>query len=184
MKYIYDSETDSLAIILADRRAAGSEEVWPGVIVDFDEAGRPVAFDFSSASESIDVAGLADGQTVRIADPDRVSSAAVIDCSELRVRREALGLSLEDLGRALDIPKNTIARWERGELRIERARMLSLALRGLIRRTKASMASAGPAAASELRDTAPLLVRTNHAGQIVSSKTSRRTATSSSKRRK
>lgn len=55
MKYIYDSETDSLAIILADRRAAGSEEVWPGVIVDFDEAGRPVAFDFSSASESIDV---------------------------------------------------------------------------------------------------------------------------------
>ncbi len=49
----------------------------------------------------------------------------------LRYRREALGLSQEGLARRLGIPRNTIARWERGELRIEHGEMLRLALRAL-----------------------------------------------------
>src|SRR5438067_1968447 len=36
---------------------------------------------------------------------------------DLRDRREALGLSQEALAERLDVSRNTIARWERGELR-------------------------------------------------------------------
>lgn len=38
---------------------------------------------------------------------------------ELRKRRERLGLSQAELGVALKRPRNTIARWERGEVNIE-----------------------------------------------------------------
>lgn len=48
--------------------------------------------------------------------------------AHLRARRTELGLSQGKLAEALGVPVNTIARWERGELRIERPRMLELAL--------------------------------------------------------
>lgn len=48
--------------------------------------------------------------------------------SELRQRRRAMGLSQESLGRLLGISRNTIARWERGEIAIEHGSMLALAL--------------------------------------------------------
>ncbi len=49
----------------------------------------------------------------------------------LRFRRKALGLSQAQLALRLDIPRNTIARWERGEMRIEHGEVLNLALREL-----------------------------------------------------
>lgn len=49
--------------------------------------------------------------------------------SELRrYRKERLGLSLERLGERLDIPWNTIARWERGEIKIQHPVVLQFAL--------------------------------------------------------
>lgn len=48
--------------------------------------------------------------------------------SELQSRRNKLGLTQAQLSAALDIPKNTIARWERGELPIQHPTMLRLAL--------------------------------------------------------
>lgn len=50
---------------------------------------------------------------------------------DLRRRRLALGLSQAELGRRLDVPQNTISRWELGTLKIERQAMLDLALRAL-----------------------------------------------------
>lgn len=51
--------------------------------------------------------------------------------SVIRAARYHLGISQADLGAALDVSPNTIARWERGELRPEHPRMLCLALRTL-----------------------------------------------------
>jgi transcriptional regulator with XRE-family HTH domain len=50
---------------------------------------------------------------------------------DLRRRRLALGFSQAELGRRLDVPQNTISRWELGTLKIERPSMLDLALRAL-----------------------------------------------------
>jgi uncharacterized protein YuzE len=62
MKYLYDSERDALTIQLADRKYVESEEVWPGVVVDFDADGRPIALDFTEdASRHVDVKGLESG---------------------------------------------------------------------------------------------------------------------------
>ena len=48
--------------------------------------------------------------------------------AQLRARREALGLSQTDLGRALGIPRNTMARWERGELEMRHPELVDFAL--------------------------------------------------------
>jgi transcriptional regulator with XRE-family HTH domain len=64
--------------------------------------------------------------------PD-VAILAPIDVTpdDLRRRRLALGFSQAELGRRLDVPQNTISRWELGKLEIERPAMLDLALRAL-----------------------------------------------------
>lgn len=59
-----------------------------------------------------------------------------MDGEELRRRRRALGMSQAELGEHLDVPQNTMSRWELGAVRIERPRMLALALRALERETE------------------------------------------------
>ena len=53
---------------------------------------------------------------------------------ELRRRREALGLSQAQLAALVGVHANTVARWERGEVRIPHPGMLDLALEALERR--------------------------------------------------
>lgn len=53
--------------------------------------------------------------------------------SELRSARKELGLSQAELSAVLGVPKNTIARWERGELKIAHPRILALAITELRR---------------------------------------------------
>ena len=48
--------------------------------------------------------------------------------AELRERRHALNLSQADLGRALGVTRNSVARWERGELPIRHPELVMLAL--------------------------------------------------------
>jgi transcriptional regulator with XRE-family HTH domain len=48
--------------------------------------------------------------------------------AELKARRESLGLSQAELAEKLDVAPNTVARWERGELRIANPGMLKWAL--------------------------------------------------------
>ena len=46
----------------------------------------------------------------------------------LKAAREKLQLTQAELGEKLDVDKNTIARWERGEVGIQHPRILGLAL--------------------------------------------------------
>jgi transcriptional regulator with XRE-family HTH domain len=48
--------------------------------------------------------------------------------NELREARLRLGLTQKQLAEKFEIPINTIARWERGALRIKHQKLLSLAL--------------------------------------------------------
>lgn len=51
--------------------------------------------------------------------------------TDLKAQRLALGLSQRKLAEALGVSPNTVARWERGELRIAQPKMLGLALERL-----------------------------------------------------
>lgn len=50
MKVRYDPETDSLCILLRDVPVDESDEVNPGLIVDYDASGLPVAVEILNAS--------------------------------------------------------------------------------------------------------------------------------------
>ncbi|MFN2442764.1 MAG: DUF2283 domain-containing protein [Thermoanaerobaculia bacterium] len=129
MKYFYDQDHDALSLMLAERRVSESREVWPGIVVDFDAAGRPVGFDIDSgASALVDVKGLTPGREVRVSGSSLMDSERIADGADLRLRRESLGMTQAELASALGTTANTIARWERGELRVEHPRMLALAI--------------------------------------------------------
>jgi YD repeat-containing protein len=53
MKVIYDKETDTLPIILADGQVAESDEPRPGLILDYDRSGRLVSIELLDASEQV-----------------------------------------------------------------------------------------------------------------------------------
>ena len=53
MKVVYDSQTDSLTITLRDERIKESDEVRPGVIVDFGYDGGIVRFEIMHASKMV-----------------------------------------------------------------------------------------------------------------------------------
>ncbi|HET7768115.1 MAG TPA: helix-turn-helix domain-containing protein, partial [Chloroflexota bacterium] len=55
----------------------------------------------------------------------------VLTSQSLRARRLALGLSQAALGSLLGVSANTVARWERGALRIGSADLVRLALERL-----------------------------------------------------
>lgn len=58
-------------------------------------------------------------------------SAASMNAHALREWRQARGVSQGQLATMLDVPINTIARWERGEVAIRHPRILALALQML-----------------------------------------------------
>jgi uncharacterized protein YuzE len=58
VKFHHYPETDSLHIDLAERVAADSEEVAPGVVLDFDADGRLVGIDIDQASKIVDLSWL------------------------------------------------------------------------------------------------------------------------------
>ena len=51
MKIIYDSETDTLSLILHRAKVAESDELREGVIVDYDRKGRIVGIEILDASK-------------------------------------------------------------------------------------------------------------------------------------
>jgi YD repeat-containing protein len=53
MKVIYDKETDTLSIILREGKVADSDEPQPGMILDYDKAGRLLAIEMLDASEHV-----------------------------------------------------------------------------------------------------------------------------------
>ena len=63
--------------------------------------------------------------------------------AEIRTARKRLGWSQSRLAEALGVTRNTVARWELGELRVERPEMLRLALERLTRKYGESKNEAG-----------------------------------------
>src|SRR5690242_17354236 len=61
-----------------------------------------------------------------------------LEPAELRRRRRALGLTQAELAERLVVTPNTVARWERGELRIGRPRPVARVLERLERGQRAS----------------------------------------------
>jgi YD repeat-containing protein len=53
VKVVYDNETDTLSIILRDGRIAESDEPRPGMILDYDKAGRLVSIELLDASDQV-----------------------------------------------------------------------------------------------------------------------------------
>ncbi|MGH8476053.1 MAG: DUF2283 domain-containing protein [Burkholderiales bacterium] len=53
MKVVYDRETDTLTIILADALVAESDEDKPGVILDYDTSGNLVSLEILDASRRV-----------------------------------------------------------------------------------------------------------------------------------
>lgn len=58
MKFHYYPDTDSLYIELSDKAGADSQEVAPGVVLDFDAAGQLVGIDVDHASKIVDLSRL------------------------------------------------------------------------------------------------------------------------------
>jgi uncharacterized protein YuzE len=57
MKLRYDQEVDVLLIELREGAYANSEEVAPGMIVDFDEQGQPLRIEILNAHDILDMEG-------------------------------------------------------------------------------------------------------------------------------
>ena len=53
MKIVYDRETDTLVITLREARIEESDEIRPGVIVNFGYDGQIVRFEILRASEKV-----------------------------------------------------------------------------------------------------------------------------------
>jgi len=58
MKFQYYRDTDSLYIELSDKVGADSQEVAPGVVLDFDAEGHVVGIDIDHASQIVDLSKL------------------------------------------------------------------------------------------------------------------------------
>lgn len=58
MKFHYYRETDSLYIDFADKPGADSQEIAPGVVLDFDAQGNLVGIDIDHASKIVNLSRL------------------------------------------------------------------------------------------------------------------------------
>ncbi|MBF8265930.1 MAG: hypothetical protein HW384_1794 [Dehalococcoidia bacterium] len=54
MKIIYDPDTDTIDLIFKDEPVAESDEIAPGIIVDYNQAGKIVSVEVLNASEHVD----------------------------------------------------------------------------------------------------------------------------------
>lgn len=183
MKYFYDRKSDSLYLTLADRPYGDSVEAASGVVLDFDKEGRLIGIDLERASKTVDVSDLEMHEQPAGTD----GHAAQIDGANLKRDREALGLSQAELARKLSVSSNTIARWERGELRIEHPAMLQLAITAL--RNKGSQRAERIAMPSRADNTfrsssEKRIQRHSATGQFVSVKTQKDRSSSAAERAK
>lgn len=58
MRVTYDPEADALAILLVDSEVTRTQNIAPGVEVDFDANGRVLSFEILGASKKYDLQGL------------------------------------------------------------------------------------------------------------------------------
>ena len=58
MIFRYDQDTDMLYIELVNGTSAESEEVAPGIVIDFDENSRVIGIEIEDASKFVDLSRL------------------------------------------------------------------------------------------------------------------------------
>ena len=58
MIFQYDLETDMLYIKLSDKLSSESEEISPGIVLDYDEKNQVVGVEIEDASQKVDLARL------------------------------------------------------------------------------------------------------------------------------
>ena len=131
MRYLFDRDSNSLVITLAEgRQYRDSEEVVTGVVIDFDVDGRPYAIELLQADKLIDVSDLVTGRPIRLT--PRASAATIeVSAAGLRRWREQFAFTCEELASRLELAPETIAAWESGERPIENTGVLSLALQAI-----------------------------------------------------
>lgn len=123
MKISYDERSRGLFISFGDpSRYKVSKEIADGVVVDFDQNGKAIAIELE------DVAAVIEPSEVSALVRPRIKKG-----SDLKAFRDRVGLTQQQLGDLIEIPRNTIARWEREELPIAKVRQLELALRAILR---------------------------------------------------
>lgn len=66
MRFIYYPDTDSLYIDLLEKVSVDSQEVAPGVVLDFDTEGGLVGIDINNASNKVNLSRL-EAQSLPIA---------------------------------------------------------------------------------------------------------------------
>ncbi len=66
MKVIYDSETDTLTVILVETPVAESDEDKPGVILDYDASGNLVSLEILDASRRVGLPTQIEYQVVSV----------------------------------------------------------------------------------------------------------------------
>ena len=130
----YDKETHGVLLRLRGGRYETSEEIRPGLVIDFDSEGEPIAIEFEDVRGFMNEANL-----------EKIVRPRIRKGADLRTFRERIGLTQEALADALQLPRNTIARWERDEMAIEKRRLLELALAAL------ASSSSGPSLATSAK---------------------------------
>ena len=55
MRLSYHADTDSLYIHLVEHPGIEAQEVAPGIVVDFDDSGKPVGIDIDHAQNVLDL---------------------------------------------------------------------------------------------------------------------------------
>ncbi len=58
MQFNYYAETDMLYIALREKASVESEEIRPGLVIDFDEEGKVVGIEVEDASKQADLSSL------------------------------------------------------------------------------------------------------------------------------
>jgi uncharacterized protein YuzE len=58
MIFQYDAETDMLYIKLSEKTSSESEEVAPGIVLDYDDKNQVVGVEIEDASRKVDLARL------------------------------------------------------------------------------------------------------------------------------
>jgi uncharacterized protein YuzE len=78
VKYLYDRTSNTLALTFVEgRRYRDSEEIYDGIVVDYDNEGRPYAIEFLRVSEFVDTHGLISGRPVKLSGSEFVIEGAL-----------------------------------------------------------------------------------------------------------
>lgn len=131
MKYLYDRASNTLALTFAEgRQYRDSEEVYDGVVLDYDTNGRPYAIEFLRVDEFVDTRGLISGRPVKLSGRELTDLGELTGAS-LKLWREHLGLTQPDLASHLHLRQELLAAWEDGQTAIENPELLRLALQSV-----------------------------------------------------